>query len=118
MKQSSSEERPTKSSDLSSDASSHSRQPRPFLSSNSKYLKAVLYERHGVAALRSVADMLKKSTQDSIKAIAKYQRVIDDANRSPPWLYVIFLFGHINCLVIFLIILFVYVIVYIIDIRF
>ena len=84
MKQSSSEERPPKSSDLSSDASSHSRQPRPFLSSNSKYLKVVLYERHGVAALRSVADMLKKSTQDSIKAIAKYQRVIDDANRSPP----------------------------------
>ncbi|XP_071683373.1 uncharacterized protein [Lolium perenne] len=33
MKQSSSEERLTKSSDLSSDASSHSRQPRPFLSS-------------------------------------------------------------------------------------
>jgi hypothetical protein len=28
--------------------------------------------------------MLKKSTQDSIKAIAKYQRVIDDANSSPP----------------------------------
>ena len=82
MKQSSSEERPPKSSDLSSDASSHSGQPRPFLP-NSKYLKAVLYERNGVAALRSVADMLKKSTQDSIKAIAKYQRVIDDANRSP-----------------------------------
>ena len=83
MKQSSLEERPTKSSDLSSDASSHSRQPRPFFSSNSKYLKAVLYKRHGIAALRSVADMLTKSTQDSIKAIAKCQRVIDDANRSP-----------------------------------
>ena len=82
MKQSSSEERPTKSSDLSSDASSHSRQPRPFLSSDSKYLKAVLYKRHGIAALRSVADMLTKSTQDSIKAIAKCQRVIDDANRN------------------------------------
>ena len=83
MKQSSLEERPTKSSDLCSDASSHSRQPRPFLSSNSKYLKVVLYERHGVDALRSVADMLTKSTQDSIKAIAKCQHVIDDANRSP-----------------------------------
>ena len=84
MKQSSSEERPQKSSDLSSDASSHSGQPRPFLS-NDKYLKAVLYaERQGVAALRSVADMLKKSTEDSIKAVAKYQRVIDEANRSPP----------------------------------
>jgi hypothetical protein len=50
---------------------------------------------------------LKKSTHDSINAIAKYQRGIDDANRSPSWLYVIFLFGHINYLVIFLIILFV-----------
>jgi hypothetical protein len=84
MKQSSSEERPTKSFDLSSDASSHSHQPRPFLSSNSKYLKVVLYERHGVSALRSIDGMLKRSTQDSIKAIAKYQRIIDDANRSPP----------------------------------
>ena len=84
MKQSSSEERPQKSSDLSSDASFHSGQPRPFFS-NDKYLKAVLYaERQDVAALRSVADMLKKSTHDSIKAIAKYQRVIDDANRRPP----------------------------------
>jgi hypothetical protein len=72
MKQSSLEERPQKSSDLSSDASSHSGQPRPFLS-NEKYLKVVLYaERHGVAALRSVPDMLKKSTYDSIKAIGKY----------------------------------------------
>ena len=43
----------------------------------------VLYKRHGIAALRSVADMLTKSTQDSIKAIAKCQRFIDDANRSP-----------------------------------
>ena len=84
MKQSSSEERPQKSSDLSSDASSHGSRPRPVLT-NDKYLKDVVYaERKGVAALRSVADMLKKSTQDSIKAIAKYQRVIDDANRSPP----------------------------------
>ena len=83
MKQSSLEVRPTKSSDLCSDASSHSRQPRPFFSSNSEHLKAVLYKRHGIAALRSVADMLTKSTQDSIKAIAKCQRVIDDANRSP-----------------------------------
>jgi hypothetical protein len=36
-----------------------------------------------VAALRSVVDILKKSTHDSINAIAKYQRGIDDANRSP-----------------------------------
>ena len=61
MMQSSSEERLQKSSDISYDGSSHSGQPRPFLP-NSKYLKDVLYERHGVAALRSVADMLKKST--------------------------------------------------------
>jgi hypothetical protein len=84
MKQSSSEEIPRKSSDLSSDASSHSDQPRSFLS-NDTYLKVVLYsERQGVAALTSVTDMLKKSTGDSIKAFAKYQRVIDEANRIPP----------------------------------
>ena len=83
MKQSSLEVRPTKSSDISSDASSHSRQPRPLLSSNSKYLKAVLYaERQGVAALRSVADMLRKSAEDSIKSMAEYQRVIDEANKN------------------------------------
>jgi hypothetical protein len=84
MKQSLSEQRPQKSSDLSFDTSSHSNSLRPFLS-NDKYLKAVLCaERQGVASQRSIADMLKKSTQDSIKAIAKYHRVIDDANRSPP----------------------------------
>ena len=83
MKQSSSEERPQKSSDISSDASSHGSRPRPVLT-NDKYLKVVLYvERQGVVALRSVANILRKSTEDSIKAIAKYQRVFDEANRNP-----------------------------------
>ena len=44
---------------------------------NDKYLKVVLYaERQGAAALRSVADMLRKSAEDSIKSMAEYQRVI------------------------------------------
>jgi hypothetical protein len=38
-----------------------------------KYLKAVLVaETKGVASLRSVADMLRKSTEDSIKSITIY----------------------------------------------
>jgi hypothetical protein len=38
-----------------------------------KYLKVVLdVERKGVGALRSVADMLRKSTEDLIKSIAIY----------------------------------------------
>jgi hypothetical protein len=45
-----------------------------------KYLKVVLVaERKGVAALRSVADMLRKSTEDSIKSIAIYRRELDKA---------------------------------------
>jgi hypothetical protein len=49
-----------------------------------KYLKAVLVaETKGVAALRSVADMLRKSTKDSIKSIAIYRHELDkDAARS------------------------------------
>jgi hypothetical protein len=43
-----------------------------------KYLKAVLVaERKGVAALRSVADMLSKSTEGSIKSIAIYRHELD-----------------------------------------
>ena len=50
---------------------------------NDKYLKAVLYaERQGVAALRSVADMLRNSAEDSIKLMSEYQRVIDEANNN------------------------------------
>jgi hypothetical protein len=75
---------PRKSSDLSSDASSHSGQPRSFLS-NDTYLKVVLHaKRQSVAALTSVTDMLKKSMRDSIKVFAKYQRFIDEVNRIPP----------------------------------
>jgi hypothetical protein len=49
-----------------------------------KYLKAVrIAKRKGVAALRSVADMLRKSTEDSKKSIAIYRRELDKAtNRS------------------------------------
>ena len=77
--------------DVSSNASSqvmllsnhmHGSRPRAVLT-NDKYLKVVLYvERQGVAALRSVADMLRKSAEDSIKSMAKYQSVIDEANRN------------------------------------
>ena len=60
----------------------HGSRPTAVLT-NDKYLKAVLYaERQGVVALRSVADMLRKSTEDSIKSMAKYQRVIDEANNN------------------------------------
>jgi hypothetical protein len=45
-----------------------------------KYLKAILVaEREGVAALRSIFDMLRKSTEDSIKYIAIYRRELDKA---------------------------------------
>jgi hypothetical protein len=45
-----------------------------------KYLKAILVaERKGVAALRSVADMLRKSMEDSIKSIVIYRRELDKA---------------------------------------
>jgi hypothetical protein len=45
-----------------------------------KYLKVVLVvERKGVAALRLVADMLRKSTEYSIKSIAIYRRELDKA---------------------------------------
>ena len=77
--------------DVSSNASSqvmllsnhmHGSRPRAVLT-NDKYLKAVLYaERQGVAALRSVADMLRKSIEDSINSMVKYQRVIDEANKN------------------------------------
>ena len=78
--------------DVSSNASSqvmllsnhmHGSRPTAVLT-NDKYLKAVLYaETQGVAALRSVADMLRKSAEDSIKSMAKYQSVIDEANKNP-----------------------------------
>ena len=90
-RQSSSEGRAPKSLDVSSNASSqvmllsnhmHGSRPAAILT-NDKYLKAVLYaERQGVAALRSVADMLRKSAEDSIKSMAEYQRVIDEANKN------------------------------------
>nr|XP_051211781.1 uncharacterized protein LOC127329290 [Lolium perenne] len=80
MKQSSSEERPTKSSDLSSDASSHSRQPRPFLSSNSKYLKVVLYKRHGIAALRSSQKKRKLTL-----SISRYSPVMIEGSGELPF---------------------------------
>ena len=77
--------------DVSSNASSqvmllsnhmHGSRPTPVLT-NDKYLKAVLSaERQGVAALRFVADMLRKSAEDSIKSMAEYQRVIDEANKN------------------------------------
>ena len=77
--------------DISSNASSqvmllsnhmHGSRPTAVLT-NDKYLKAVLYaERQGVAALRSVADMLRKSAEDSIKSMAKYQCVIDEASKN------------------------------------
>jgi hypothetical protein len=45
-----------------------------------KYLKTVLVaERKGVSALRSVADMLRKNTKDSIKSIAIYRCELDKA---------------------------------------
>ena len=77
--------------DVSSNASSqvmllsnHMHGSRPAANlTNDKYLKAVLYaERQGVAALRSVADMLRKSAEDSIKSMAECQRVIDEANKN------------------------------------
>ena len=77
--------------DVSSNASSqvmllsnhmHGSRPAAILT-NDKYLKAELSaERQGVAALRSVADMLRKSSDDSIKSMAKYQLVIDEANKN------------------------------------
>jgi hypothetical protein len=36
-----------------------------------------------VAALRFVADILRKSTKDSINVMAKYQRVTDEASNNP-----------------------------------
>ena len=77
--------------DVSSNASSqvmllsnhmHGSRPTAVLT-NDKYLKAVLSaERQGVAALRYVADMLRKSSEDSIKSMAKYQLVIDEDNKN------------------------------------
>ena len=77
--------------DVSSNASSqvmplsnhmHGSRPTPVLI-NDKYLKVVLSaERQGVVALRPVADMLRKSSEDSIKSMAKYQLVIDEANKN------------------------------------
>ena len=59
----------------------HGSQPTPILI-NDKCLKAILSaERQGVAALRSVADMLRNSSEDSTKSMAKYQLVIDEANK-------------------------------------
>lgn len=49
---------------------------------NEKYLRFVLYaERHDVAALRSVFDMLRKSLEVSIKSMAKYQRLLMESTR-------------------------------------
>ena len=60
----------------------HGSRPTVVLT-NDKYLKVVLYaERQCIAALRSVADMLRKSAQDSIKSMAEYQCVIDEANKN------------------------------------
>ena len=60
----------------------HGSRPTAVLT-NDKYLKVVLYaERKGVAALRYVADMLRKSVEDSIKSIAEYQCVIDEASKN------------------------------------
>lgn len=39
-------------------------------------------ETQGVAALRSVADMLRKSAEDSFKSMDKYQLVIDEASKN------------------------------------
>ena len=60
----------------------HGSRPAAVLT-NDKYLKVVLYaERQGVAALRSVADMLRKSEEDSIKSMDKYQCIIDEASKN------------------------------------
>ena len=77
--------------DVSSNASSqvmllsnhmHGIRPTPVLT-NDKYLKVVLSaERQGVASFRFVVDMLRKSSEDSIKSMAKYQLVIDEANKN------------------------------------
>ena len=50
--------------------------------SNDKYLRAPLSAgKQGVAALRSVVDMFKESTEESIRTIAKYRFHMDQANR-------------------------------------
>ena len=60
----------------------HGSRPRAVLT-NDKYLKAILYAKtQGVAALRSIGNMLRKSIEDSINSMAKYQRVIDEANKN------------------------------------
>ena len=44
---------------------------------------AILHaERKGVAALRSVAEMLRKRAEDSMITIAKYRRDIENASSS------------------------------------
>ena len=78
-----------RSSELSSNAPSHgideendqhSSRPRT-VPANDKYLRALLSaERHGIVALRSVVDMSKKSTNESIRIIAKYRFHINQAN--------------------------------------
>ena len=46
-------------------------------------MKVILHaERQGVAALRSVVEMLKKSKYDMMKLIAKYRSLYEDANSS------------------------------------
>ena len=58
----------------------HRSRPRT-IPANGKYLRALLStERQGVAALRSVVDMLKKSTNESMRTIAKYRFHMDQAN--------------------------------------
>ena len=71
-KQASSEGRTQRSSELSSSAASHSNveannllSGQPRTPTGEKHLRALLSaERQGVAALRSVADMLKKSAEN------------------------------------------------------
>ena len=76
----------TESCDPSSHSSSHciaeannllNSPPRTTVACD-KYINVVLHaERKGVAALRSVAEMLKKRTYDTLKRIAMYRSLID-----------------------------------------
>ena len=75
----------TESCDPSSHSSSHCIVEANLLNSPprtthacDKYINVVLHaERKGVAALRSVAEMLKKRTDDTLKRIAMYRSLID-----------------------------------------
>ena len=89
--QASSGESIQRSADYCSNASSHEIvQAKDLLSSRhaptkrgDSYIKAILHaERKGVAALRSVAEMLRKRAEDSMITIAKYIRDIENASSS------------------------------------